>query len=132
MVTRISKLIRKDLNLRWVQVFIIIFHRCYLKICKLVIEILHIVCLNKAFAVTQVFYLPECIDYLMQIKLFESCFVPSSVGVEVFESLIETFDYKFTAALRKYQVEENMMVSLKKLLTNEYAGVSVSHKKFIN
>tara|TARA_B110000285_G_C14984785_1_gene543253 strand:+ start:243 stop:491 length:249 start_codon:yes stop_codon:yes gene_type:complete len=82
--------------------------------------------------VTQVFYLPECIDYLMQIKLFESCFVPSSVGVEVFESLIETFDYKFTAALRKYQVEENMMVSLKKLLTNEYAGVSVSHKKFIN
>ena len=68
----------------------------------------------------------------MQVKLLEFVFIPSSVGIQVFQSFIESFDRKLATALRKYQIEENMGVPVEKLLIYEDSSVNVSHKKFVD
>ena len=67
----------------------------------------------------------------MQIKFLEFLFIPSAVSVQVFECFVETFDCKLTAALWKYQIEENIRVALEKLLTDEDSSINIGHEKLV-
>ena len=127
-----STLIRENLNLVGVQVFIILSHCCYLRVGKLVIKVNHVICLNESAFLTQVAHLPQSVYYFIQIKLLELLFVPSPISIQVFECFVESFYCKLATALRKYQIEENIRVPLKKLLIHKDSSVYIRHKELMD